>query len=42
MKNLVSEYLNMYQQYEEAAAKDEYFDKNPDVEEANGRDCETY
>ena len=31
MNDLVSE----YQQYEEAAAKDEYFDKNPDREEAD-------
>ena len=31
MNDLVSE----YQQYEEAAAEDEYFDKNPDREEAD-------
>ena len=38
MNDLVSE----YQQYEEAAAEDEYFDENPDMEEADGSDVETH
>ena len=38
MNDLVSE----YQQYEEAAAEDEYFDENPDMEEADDDDVETH
>ena len=38
MNDLVSE----YQQYEKAAAEDEYFDENPDMEEADGSDVETH
>ena len=38
MNDLVSE----YQQYEEAAAEDEYFDENLDMEEADDDDVETH
>ena len=38
MNDLVSE----YQQYEEAAAEDEYLDENPDMEEADDDDVETH
>ena len=38
MNDLVSE----YQQYEEAAAEDEYFDENPVMEEADDDDVETH